>query len=310
MPPRAKRLPTLSGNRHTFAHTKLTDLGMTPIIRSRNCILTKTSSYFAQLTTRLSMRTMAQLIQPQTLISMRERHEKRAKRRNELDTTIRKYVAQRYEREDQVLFEQVDLYGPSVDSMFVECRSRVGLTLASLSSCSASRWRRPATCHRMSLQMATSLRAPRRPYCIRIGGATPCWSGGRAKESRPCSSTSVNSTVLGCSETINTQVKRRNCMTSRPWIAFPSVWICVNTRSGPTVPRPPPREVKRPARSLVRPRSPPGERLRSTSPARSAESAADERSRWKISAFLFQPAQFYSRSMVSTKSPTSSSVKR
>jgi len=39
------------------------------------------------------------------LISMRERHEKRAKRRNELDTTIRKYVAQRYEREDKVLFE-------------------------------------------------------------------------------------------------------------------------------------------------------------------------------------------------------------
>lgn len=54
------------------------------------------------------------------LISMRETHEKKAKRRNSLDTTIQKYVAQRYEREDQVFFEQVDLYGPSVDSMFVD----------------------------------------------------------------------------------------------------------------------------------------------------------------------------------------------
>ncbi|UNB52864.1 NACHT domain-containing NTPase [Mycolicibacterium sp. YH-1] len=54
------------------------------------------------------------------LIAMRGTHERRAKRKSELDSTLNKYVAQRFAREDQVLFEQVDLNGPSVDSLFVD----------------------------------------------------------------------------------------------------------------------------------------------------------------------------------------------
>lgn len=54
------------------------------------------------------------------LIEMRETHETQEKRREEVDTTIRKYTAQQYGVDDKVLFEQVDLYGPSVDSMFVD----------------------------------------------------------------------------------------------------------------------------------------------------------------------------------------------
>ncbi|WP_131806499.1 NACHT domain-containing protein [Mycobacteroides abscessus] len=61
------------------------------------------------------------------LVEMRERHEKQITRRDGIDATIQKYVAQRYGREDKVLFEQVDLNGPSVDSLFVDvpfaCRS-------------------------------------------------------------------------------------------------------------------------------------------------------------------------------------------
>jgi hypothetical protein len=54
------------------------------------------------------------------LVAMREMHERKAKRKSELDSTINKYAAQRFAREDQVLFEQVDLNGPSVDSLFVD----------------------------------------------------------------------------------------------------------------------------------------------------------------------------------------------
>lgn len=54
------------------------------------------------------------------LIEMRETHEKKAARRSAIDTTIRKYTAQQYEADDRVFFEQVDLYGPTVDSMFVD----------------------------------------------------------------------------------------------------------------------------------------------------------------------------------------------
>jgi hypothetical protein len=44
----------------------------------------------------------------------------RPQRRDEIDTTIRMYMAQQYGVDDKVLFEQVDLNGPSVDSMFVD----------------------------------------------------------------------------------------------------------------------------------------------------------------------------------------------
>lgn len=54
------------------------------------------------------------------LVTMREQHERRAERKCALEVTVNKYVAQRFSREDQVLFEQVDLNGPSVDSLFVD----------------------------------------------------------------------------------------------------------------------------------------------------------------------------------------------
>jgi hypothetical protein len=54
------------------------------------------------------------------LTEMKVAHEKQSQRREDIDTTVRKYVAQQYGVDDKVLFEQVDLNGPSVDSMFVD----------------------------------------------------------------------------------------------------------------------------------------------------------------------------------------------
>lgn len=66
-----------------------------------------------------------------TLLDMRKMHETQAHRRKEIDTTIKKYTAQQYGVDDKVLFEQVDLNGPSVDSMFVDvpfsCRPDAGI---------------------------------------------------------------------------------------------------------------------------------------------------------------------------------------
>lgn len=56
----------------------------------------------------------------QMLVDMRKEHEKQVQRRDEIATTIRMYVAQQYGVDDRVLFEQVDLTGPSVDSMFID----------------------------------------------------------------------------------------------------------------------------------------------------------------------------------------------
>jgi hypothetical protein len=54
------------------------------------------------------------------LLSMRRAHEKQAQRRSDIEATIRKYVANRFDREDKVLFDQVEIRGPSVESMFVD----------------------------------------------------------------------------------------------------------------------------------------------------------------------------------------------
>ncbi|MGH7487940.1 MAG: HNH endonuclease, partial [bacterium] len=56
----------------------------------------------------------------EALIDMRKMHETQAKRRGEIEKTVQKYVAQQYGADDRVLFEQVDLNGPTVDSMFVD----------------------------------------------------------------------------------------------------------------------------------------------------------------------------------------------
>jgi hypothetical protein len=65
------------------------------------------------------------------LVKMRTAHESMARQRDETDATIRMYMAQQYGQDDKVLFEQVDLNGPSVDSMFVDvpfaCRPDVGI---------------------------------------------------------------------------------------------------------------------------------------------------------------------------------------
>lgn len=54
------------------------------------------------------------------LVEMKRKHEGQQTRRSELDQTIRAYLGDRFGAEDQVLFQQVDLNGPSVDAMFVD----------------------------------------------------------------------------------------------------------------------------------------------------------------------------------------------
>lgn len=57
---------------------------------------------------------------PDTLITMKRRHERQEERRERLSGTVRAYVADQYEADDKVLFRQVKLEGPRVDSMFVD----------------------------------------------------------------------------------------------------------------------------------------------------------------------------------------------
>lgn len=55
-----------------------------------------------------------------TLIKMRTRHEQYQGRRDRIEKAVRAYLGAQYKADDKVLFEQVDLHGPSVDSMFVD----------------------------------------------------------------------------------------------------------------------------------------------------------------------------------------------
>lgn len=61
------------------------------------------------------------------LEKMRRDHERQLDRAEHINKVVLSYVSERYEFDDKVLFEQVDLNGPSVDSMFVDvpfaCRS-------------------------------------------------------------------------------------------------------------------------------------------------------------------------------------------
>lgn len=56
----------------------------------------------------------------ETLVTMKRRHEEQQRRKDRITSTIRLYVGNQYEIDDRVLFEQVDLHGPSVDAMFVD----------------------------------------------------------------------------------------------------------------------------------------------------------------------------------------------
>lgn len=55
-----------------------------------------------------------------TLVNMRRNHEEQQERKKQIEQTIRAYVAEQYTFDDKVLFDQVDLRGPSVDAMFVD----------------------------------------------------------------------------------------------------------------------------------------------------------------------------------------------
>lgn len=54
------------------------------------------------------------------LIKMRQDHERQQERKEQIEKTVRAYIAEQYKFDDKVLFEQVDLHGPSVDAMFVD----------------------------------------------------------------------------------------------------------------------------------------------------------------------------------------------
>lgn len=55
-----------------------------------------------------------------TLVTMRRRDQEQQGRKDRITQTIRLYVGRQYELDDRVLFEQVDMHGPSVDAMFVD----------------------------------------------------------------------------------------------------------------------------------------------------------------------------------------------
>ncbi len=54
------------------------------------------------------------------LVKMKRRHEEQQGRKDRITSTIRLYIGNQYEIDDRVLFEQVDLHGPTVDAMFVD----------------------------------------------------------------------------------------------------------------------------------------------------------------------------------------------
>ena len=54
------------------------------------------------------------------LLEIKSDHERQQKRHSELQTAIRAYLGDRYHAEDIIQFQQVDIHGPSVDSMFVD----------------------------------------------------------------------------------------------------------------------------------------------------------------------------------------------
>ncbi|OZC62010.1 HNH endonuclease [Rhodococcus sp. 15-725-2-2b] len=54
------------------------------------------------------------------LVKMKVSHEKNQERRDRLQSVLRSYLGDRYTAENTVQFQQVDLHGPSVDSMFVD----------------------------------------------------------------------------------------------------------------------------------------------------------------------------------------------
>ena len=56
----------------------------------------------------------------ETLLKMKRQHEQQEDRREHIGNVLRAYIADQYKADDKVLFRQVKLEGPSVDSMFVD----------------------------------------------------------------------------------------------------------------------------------------------------------------------------------------------
>ncbi|MDP7707519.1 hypothetical protein [Mycobacterium sp. TY815] len=56
----------------------------------------------------------------ESLLKMKLLHEEQQERKDRITSTTRLYIGNQYEIDDRVLFEQVDLHGPSVDAMFVD----------------------------------------------------------------------------------------------------------------------------------------------------------------------------------------------
>lgn len=54
------------------------------------------------------------------LLQMKSEHEKNQARREDLQSTLRAYLGDRYAAENTVQFQQAELHGPSVDAMFVD----------------------------------------------------------------------------------------------------------------------------------------------------------------------------------------------
>ena len=74
------------------------------------------------------------------LLQMKRRHEEQQGRKDRTTQAIRLYIGKQYTVDDKVLFEQVDLHGPSVDAMFVDvpfaCRpdTKIGEVMERISS--------------------------------------------------------------------------------------------------------------------------------------------------------------------------------
>ena len=56
----------------------------------------------------------------EALIEMKRRHEEQQQRKDRITQAIRLYLGKQFTIDDKVLFEHVDLHGPSVDAMFVD----------------------------------------------------------------------------------------------------------------------------------------------------------------------------------------------
>jgi hypothetical protein len=133
------------------------------------------------------------------LSKMRRRHESAVAKDERLERVYRAYLADRYDDDDQVLFEAVDLNGPSVESMFVDVpiARQLRRRLATLSQASM-RPRQEMSRSGMSQGSLRSL-VERRCFFTQIGEVMPSFKADLIRESRRYCSMSVSFTGRGYS---------------------------------------------------------------------------------------------------------------